>query len=61
MEKKQKKARREKKEADNLVDEGGTDTGRTSALNSKLGNSNLSRRKVSSSVDFNNERKLGNM
>ena len=63
-EKKMKKARRERREADHLVNEAGNSEmgiGGTSTRNSKMSNSNLSRRKVTTSMDFSADKKLGSM
>ena len=59
-----KKARRERREADHLVNEAGNSEmgiGGTSTRNSKMSNSNLSRRKVTTSMDFSADKKLGSM
>ena len=59
-----KKARREKREADNLVhDAGGPEMGGgTSTKNSKRSGSNVSRvNKAASSMEFSGDRKLGSM
>ena len=56
-----KKARREKREADHLIDAGNTEmgVGGTSSKNSKLSNSNVRRRKHATSMDFSGDKKLG--